>query len=426
MTIHALFAPSSAHRWIPCPGSLAFPENQADGGSSTFADDGTASHEWSAYCLKKGVDAESLLGAVQELNGKQYVMDEERAAYCQMYIDDVRRRALGHHLMVELKLDLQPHFGPEQFGTADALVLTSGESEYHPQDEGAPIPTHDLIVVEDLKYGTGEQVYAKLNAQGMSYALGALDDARMLGYEPSHVLIVISQPRKWHLDEWLCSIAELEEFRRKAQQAISDAGKAMILPQNSPELNLFLSPDKKTCRWCRAATRCPKLAKMVEEEVRQDFETILIEPPVLPTSTAHLTRAMNAIPLIEQWCKAVRAEVDHKVRNGEEVLGPDGKPYKIVEGEPGKREWIDLAAAEAALLGQLTPDKVYAPRKIITAPVAGALLDKKATKQLWKDVFAPLIHKKPGQPFMVLGSDDRPPYTGGATAEDFAIGTLTE
>jgi len=102
-----------------------------------------------------------------------------------------------------------------------------------------------------------------------------------------------------------------------------------------------------------------------------------------------------------------------------EVIGPDDKPYKFVEGKEGARKWENDEVAEAALLGQLGPDKAYAPRKILTAPAAAKLLDKKATKQLWADGFAPLIVKAKGQPFLVQGSDPRPPFSGAAGADEF-------
>ena len=91
---HSFFSPSAAHRWIACPGSMAFAENQAEGGTSKFADGGTASHHWAALCLQQEKDAEFFLGAQLEYSTGIYEMDETRASFVQQYLDDVRRRAI--------------------------------------------------------------------------------------------------------------------------------------------------------------------------------------------------------------------------------------------------------------------------------------------------------------------------------------------
>jgi hypothetical protein len=151
-----------------------------------------------------------------------------------------------------------------------------------------------------------------------------------------------------------------------------------------------------------------------------DFDTVAAELPNVPTDSASLERALAAVPLIDQWCKAIYAEVDRRVREGITVIGSDGKPMKIVEGKQGDRAWIDEAQAEAALLGVLPIEKAYKPAAIITAAAAAKILDKKQTKEQWKDVFVPLIKRAPGKPVLALGSDTRPPFSGSAAANEFS------
>jgi hypothetical protein len=180
-----------------------------------------------------------------------------------------------------------------------------------------------------------------------------------------------------------------------------------------------LNPGTKQCRWCRAKTKCPALAEFVQKEVACDFDTVQAEAaPIAPRDTSKLATALLAVPLIEDWCRAVRSEVARLVGEGTEIIGPDNKPYKFVEGEEGKRKWTDELAAEAALLGVLG-QKAYSAPKILTAPAAAKLFDKKSTKATWTDVFKPLIDRDKGKPMLALGSDPRPPYSGAASAEDF-------
>ena len=347
-----------------------------------------------------------------ELNGATYTMDEERAEFCRAYTDDVRMRAMGGVLLVEQRVDLSAWLGDGQGGTSDAIIV---------------LPEKRKLIIEDLKYGQGEQVFAYRNAQMMCYALGALEIASVYCDEIETIEMVVCQPRLYHIDSWECSVAELLEFGERAKQSVADSRAAIestshVITWSDADYELlepYCDPADKTCRWCQAKPVCTKLARKVVEEVGREFENVEVTPPEVPRDSARLSTAMNAVPLITQWCKAVAAEVNRRVREGEEVIGADGKPYKIVEGKKGKRVWKDELLAEAELMQHLTPDKMYKPAPIITVAQAAKLLDKKATKQLWKDKFAPLASQEPGKPLIVLGSDPRPPYAGVATADEF-------
>lgn len=51
---HAKFSPSSAEKWMTCPGSIAMEEGLPDS-SSAFADEGTAAHFLASESLKNEV-----------------------------------------------------------------------------------------------------------------------------------------------------------------------------------------------------------------------------------------------------------------------------------------------------------------------------------------------------------------------------------
>src|SRR5208283_3530937 len=178
MSTHSLFAPSAAHRWMPCPGSMSFPENREQGESNAYADDGTATHLWGAAAL---TNIPAKIGAILLINGKEYILDEERAARVQGYVDDVRGRAIGGHLFVETKIDLSDYLGQGQGGTADAAIA---------------LPEKRLGIIEDLKDGSGEKVWASYlvkpatdttpevrepNPQLALYALGMLSGFELFG-----------------------------------------------------------------------------------------------------------------------------------------------------------------------------------------------------------------------------------------------------
>jgi Protein of unknown function (DUF2800) len=399
---HKLFAPSKSSMWIACPGSMAFPQNQnPDEGGSSYADDGSATHWFGSELLQHGH-----VTRLVTINGKEYILDEEREERVHGYVDDVRRRAIGGYLFVEQFVDLSHILGPDQGGTTDVAIA---------------LPSKRMGIIEDLKDGAGEKVYAshqgEPNPQLALYALGMLPSFELFG-PIDEVLLVIYQPKLNHIDEFSITREALLAFGAKAKAAVELAGAAMVAGPDSLTTAGYLNPGEKQCRWCRAKANCPGLAQFVADEVRLEFDDAS-GSTIVARDTKNLAKHYQSVPLIEDWCRAVKVELQKLVAEGEQVIGPDGKPYKFVEGKEGARKWTDENAATAALVGQLGP-KAYTEPKLLTAPSAAKLLDKAKTKALWKDIFEPLISRPRGQPILTVGSDPRPPVSGVATAEDFA------
>lgn len=450
MTTHSKSSPSSADRWMLCPGSAALPENApGQGGSSSYADEGTAAHTLGAECLEDGTNATDHIGRVIEVKDDDgtvrstWTVDADFADAVQVYIDDVRSRAIGAHLMIEQRVDTSPWLGmepcPHCLGGAAlvsgncAVCKNTGEV---PQGGTSDAIIYDdifeLLTAEDLKFGKGIKVYAasndetlpphkRINRQAGIYCLGALEKVELLG-NVVEVAAVINQPRIGHLDEFRISLEELMLFGesvKAAQVEIDAAQEAYAKHGLAGDFLLYLNPGPKQCQWCRATVTCPKLRAKIEDDTRSQFADIEDQPPMAPSRMDDLSRAYIAVPLIVAWCKAVAAEVHRLVATGSQVIGRDGKPLKFVEGELGDRKWSDEAAAEALLQGILSEDKMYAPRKIITAAVAKKLLDRKATKATYTDMVEPLISRAKGKPLLVQGSDPRPPYDNSAKATEF-------
>lgn len=430
--IHSVFAFSASPRWIACPGSMAYPENTADSDAGAFADEGTAAHTLAALLLKSksGMTAEDWIGKFIKGGTRVFEITEDFAYHVQTYVDDVERRALGGYLMVEQRVTLDgvEGFDESHYGTSDAVIALEDYGE-----------------VNDLKFGQGEKVYAWVlaipdtteftmtmydaagegvevvpNYQLMMYALACLADIRLLIDDPKFIRIVINQPRLGMLSELDVPIAVLERFALFAAEALYKAttAKALGVADVERQAAKYLNPGEKQCRWCRAFARCPAAAKRVQEETAAGFDMIEDKPPVVPANTKQIAKAMLAVPFVADWCRAVMNRANEMVAGGQEIIGPDKKPYKFVEGDLGDRKWVNPKAAEAALLGVLPRDKVYV-EKMITAPAAGKILNKKKTLETWETVFVPLIGRAPGKPKLVLGSDPRPPYSLSSEADEF-------
>jgi hypothetical protein len=432
MSEHSVFAFSASPRWIPCPGSMAYPENTAEGVDGGFyADEGSAAHLLASWVLKdKKKRCEDFIGQKIPVGKREFEVTDEFANHVQTYVDDVQRRAIGGFLMVEQRVTLAgvEGFDESNYGTSDAIMALPGYG-----------------VVEDLKFGQGEKVYAwtparadspfvmdawtegeeertsvEPNYQLMLYALASLADLRLLIDDPGYILIVINQPRLGHISELRVPIAVLERFALFAAAALKKAELAMGLGIDIAERRNMFNPGEKQCRWCRALSRCPAAASRVQQEVAADFDTIAVEPPVLPINAKQIAKAMLAVSFVSDWCRAVMTRANEMVAAGIDIIGPDAKPYKFVEGKLGDRKWSDETAAEAALVGVLA-DKAYQPQKILTASGASKILDKKKTAETWKDVFVPLIKRAPGKPVLVLGSDPRPAFSPASSADEFDV-----
>lgn len=139
---HAELSPSSAVRWMTCPGSVALCQGVTEA-PSPYADEGTDAHELAAICLTTNTNAADHLGRVMELGHK---VDADMARHVQTYLDYVREvvAGTGGVLLVEQRLPISGITGEaDAHGTSDAVILTDDE-----------------VIVIDLKYGMGETVDA--------------------------------------------------------------------------------------------------------------------------------------------------------------------------------------------------------------------------------------------------------------------------
>lgn len=382
MAQHSLLSPSGAHRWMRCPGSLAA-ESEFPDKPTIYAAEGSAAHELAAKCLELGANAEVVIGDTIEVDGFTIKVTPEMAAHVNDYCKLVREYADGGQLLIEQRVDFSEAIGfPNSSGTSDAVVLHPGR-----------------LTVIDLKYGMGVRVDATENEQLQLYALGALNEYSMMG-DFEEIVMVVHQPRLNHVSEWSVPVAVIEAFKERARQAAQAA-----LNNTKPPLE----PGEKQCRFCKAKAACPALRAEISDTVGgvaspSDFADLAV------AEEDELSRAMARVELVEQWCKAIRAEVERRLLAGEPVAG-----FKLVEGRRGNRAWTDEEAVEKLFKSfRFKKEEMY-DFKLISPTKAEKLLKKNPGR--WEKVEA-LTSRAEGKPSVASVTDRREAIPASNSAED--------
>jgi len=399
---HSKFSASASKRWLSCAGSMVLTAGLPDT-SSKYADEGTRAHAMAEASLR---------GHAVWLTPAD---DDEMWGHVKVYIDHIEQYAEGGELMVEQKLNYAKYLGlPTEaaWGTSDAVIIKGDEIQVH-----------------DLKYGMGEVVSPESNPQMMLYALGALAAFDDLAGPFKRVRMVIHQPRVVKApQEWDCSVEELLAFGEDAKRAVhlvkaAEHGAGSIAQGTKTQAEWeaeYLNPSADGCRWCKAKATCPKLRAEVLDTVfatvpatAEDFADLSVPGPahIAPTSDEWLSVTMAKADLIEDWLKAIRAEVERRLLAGGSVPG-----YKVVQGKQGNRAWADTAKAEALLKSfRLKVEDMY-DMKVISPTSAEKVLAESPKR--WAKA-QELITRADGKLSVAPLSDKRPAVKVTPVAEDF-------
>jgi len=403
---HAKLSPSGAHRWMTCPGSVVLEAAYPDKGS-VYADEGTAAHTLAAWCLTDGLPAEEYIGEVIHVGERQFKVDKTMAGHVANYVKLVKGLAEGGTLLVERQVPIGHLTGEDgATGTSDAVIIKATE--------------RNLSVV-DLKYGMGVQVDAKDNQQLQMYALGAYEAYGLLA-DFDTVSMYIHMPRLNYVGEFHVSVADLKAFGEE----VRFAARQVELAQTLDGVGTMLNPGEKQCRFCKAKATCPALLAEVTEVVggapvatAAEFAEFMPVNNDVEVGDNYLSMAMDKVGLVEDWCKAIRAEVERRLLQGVQVPG-----YKLVEGKQGNRAWVDQDKVEEAMKAmRIKADDMY-DKKLISPTTAEKLL--KTDPKKW-DKLKELITRASGKPSVAPATDKRPALAvHTATADEFAALANTE
>lgn len=409
---HAILPPSSAHCWMHCLAAPFMQKNRPNK-SSSYADEGSLAHALATTCLETDVMPENFIKQRfrWQHDGVETMpmIEAEMARYVDDYVSSIREAATGKVLYVEQRMDISHITGePDAAGTGDAVILDGHKIEVH-----------------DLKYGMGVIVKARENWQLMIYALAAVDEFAWFA-DFQEIKVVIHQVRlQDEPEEWTCSRADLEAFRKKVKSRAFLAWDIFNNGFGSRKKEELFAPSEDSCRFCRAAGICEEQTKHAMQAISADFEVIEDAAVIVPKEIAKiednkypvemLALSAEAIPFLKDYIEAVDKKLNSLLMNGEKVPG-----WKLVQGRAGNTKWTDEEAVAQALTNWgLSEEEVF--DKSVKSPTQIKKKYEKKQAPIW-DAVKKLTKRAPGKPNAVPESDERDPYVPPNASEDFEIG----
>jgi hypothetical protein len=411
MGAHSTWSASGFEQKMLCPGSHVLQAGLPNT-SSKYAAEGTAAHQVLTWSLQQSRPAAAYVGQTINVEGFDIEVDDDMAEYVQTCIDYVHDAAGEGVILVDQRVNYSTYLDvPESaaWGTADVIIIRDDE-----------------IIVVDFKYGRGVEVSAESNPQMSLYALGALQAYQGLVGDFKRVRMVISQPRiKSTPSEYDLTVDELEYWAHfAARGAVDKCNNAKVAPEVDGWVEVFLQPGEKQCRFCRAKATCPALAEKVERTVGADFEDIevtqtritLFKEDAEFIKPSLIASHLAAVDMIEDWCKAVRAEAERRLLAGKDVPG-----WKIVQGKRGNRAWSKPADVEALLKSMRLKEAEMYDFKLISPTTAEKLHKTEVIgPRQWAKI-QEFISQKDGSPHVAPESDSRPALEIRPVADDFDL-----
>lgn len=397
---HSVFAPSAAHRWMECPGSLI--PNLMDGDCGALeAAIGTLAHDLAEDWLKRGSFPKHRRNDFDLIinGGVMYYVqvDREMVRHVESYVDWCKMAEGDQFIEQRVDFsDLTPI--PNQGGTADHIACQRG-----------------VLTITDLKYGKGVQVFAENNPQALIYAYGAFRKYDHK-YHFKTINIRICQPRLNHFDEWSVTRKELLAFselvRDRANAAWSNkagrkaGGKACTFCTRKATCSAMFKLVKDTLAGDFSDTHEVSLkeAKGIRKELREDGIDVSDKSP-FDMSTADLAEVLKHRRTIEGWLRAVDNELEKRANDGQKIPG-----YKLVESRSNRKFRSEDDAVETLTFDWGIDEKDLFTRKMITpAQCEGVLVANGVDRTELADIMDTLVFKPPGKPTLAPESDKRKP-----------------
>lgn len=369
-SLHAVFPPSGAERWMTCPGSIVLSEGMPED-ESEYAAEGTRAHAFAQRWLLMHFAQHGQSPFIGSL-------DEDMAKHVKVYVDECIR-VKGAKIFVETKVSIDK----DVYGTADFIT-------WHPDTS--------TLYVRDFKYGAGVVVNIERNIQLRIYALATLITMKL----PARTInIGIVQPRYDHPDGPIRSIdfdvADLVDLHADVMDAVARATSASMARGSKGWDEAWLKPSEKGCRWCPASPKCPVLKRKAQEVAKQVFAPGAVYDPL------ELARTLDLLPILESWIKNTREFAYQEAEKGKEI--PD---YKLVEKQAVRKFKEDTNREELAKALGVAVAEILKPTELLGIGDMEKLAPGKNAKERGA-VLEPFVKRESSGHTLVHISDKRDP-----------------
>ena len=397
---HSIFSASGSAMSLGCSGSL-IPNILAEDQSGIEAAEGTVAHMVGETWLRANKKPRHLLNTTQIVKAKpqpfEILITHEMFDQVQRYVDWCWSLEGTHY--VEQRVDYS-QITPisHQGGTLDHAACW-----------------YQHLVITDLKYGKGVQVFAEQNSQLMLYALGFFYEWDWL-YDFQFIKLRVAQPRLDHFDEFDITREELLAFAEFAR------GRWVL----SWQIDAPRTPGEKQCQWCKVKASCAAFATFQDfilagtvmdltKPISNDDIAATVEEidwmvpfrrfkPMAQLDTTQMSVLYQYKGMMDSYWKSLDMELKKRAAKGD--LGP---LQKIVEGRSKRRYKDDDKAIRYFV------EELELPRSEIVSevPPSPAQMEKILRKHGYSrpelaDTLAPVVFKPPGKPSLVSIADKRP------------------
>lgn len=351
---HKKFSPSSAKRWLACPGSIQLSEHAPPQKDSVYSREGTKAHTLLEDVLKEFLKPKrnpyTLIRKLRKSFDDQVMLDHVVNTF------ETIKKIIPHEsceVLSETKSKCD--FIHEEFGgTADAVI----------------VEFMGRLYVFDFKYGAGIAVEAHNNEQMVSYALGI---AKKYNFDFIDCEMIIIQPRAEHRDgpvrSWVLTMDELAAWEPIFRKGI-DAALDPIDPQLIPGTG---NGPSNHCHWCPAKPICPAISTKALARARAEFSPIegVVLPKIEGIQIAHLGPTLDALEALDIWAAGVREHAVQVLESGEKIVGWELVPTRA------QRVWKD----EAKTIREA--NREFGPRAFKNELLSPAQLEKQKGLEGW-------------------------------------------
>lgn len=303
---HTNLSPSTSHRWMNCPGSVALCASMPKEAQSKYGAEGTAAHQLLEKCLK------NLKNNPYDYVGDEFndfTVTEEMAEAVSFAVEYVKNtlQQCGGDLWVERTISIRPNLD----GTLDIAIIQ--------EDLG-------FITVIDFKYGKGILVSALENSQLLLYLVPLAAAFKATRYK-----LVVIQPRtEEQVNEWECDRRYLDVFEKELDRRI----------ELTKEKDAALSTGD-WCKWCNAKAVCPALRKKAIQSlpIIKGAESLF---PDVKTLTAQVLKiTLDNRDIIVTFLDAAAAYAQEYVEAGGQIDGYGLQPKRAIRRWRNEQEVID-------------------------------------------------------------------------------------